>query len=332
MTQRYGLPMPQHHLEKNAGRHERIFMDTSGIGAYRRYLAAKKSIDDRAMNHHVWQTLHQVLPVIAAEQPLRIIEIGAGIGTMLARAVERALFTGPATYVATDRDPDQLRAARQYLSHWAAGQGHDLKWTGEDRCRLRSVNTDALVVLRTAGAEALADRLDPPGPYHLLIAHAVLDLIDVPALLPKLLQRLTPDGLALLTCNFDGDTIFLPECEHDQAIIQRYHASMDARIAGASHTGRRLLVLGQHPGLAILAAGSSDWVIHPINAGYSPDERYFLHAIIETVEQELGSRKDDPPTGLDTWARLRHRQVEAGELSFLARNLDLLVRCRTHGA
>jgi hypothetical protein len=78
--------------------------------------------------------------------------------------------------------------------------------------------------------------------------------------------------------------------------------------------------------LELLAAGSSDWVIHPRNAGYSEDERFFLHAIIETIERELDQKYSLP--GLAAWARLRHRQVEDGQLSFLARHIDLLARRR----
>jgi hypothetical protein len=153
----------------------------------------------------------------------------------------------------------------------------------------------------------------------------VLDLVDFPALLPRLLQRLQENGLAYLTCNFDGGTIFLPECEEEQEIIRQYHVSMEMRLSGASHTGRRLLTFLQRPGLELLAAGSSDWVIHPRKAGYTVDETVFLHAIIQTVEREL-AKKNWPPPGLAAWARLRHQQVGAGQLSFLARHLDLLVR------
>jgi hypothetical protein len=317
--------MPKDNLD--AGRIYQAIMDSSENSTYPHYLAAKKSIDDRALNYHVWKMLHRALPQATKGKPLSILEIGAGIGTMLVRAVERGLVAGPSTYVATDSDAGQLRAARQYLSRWAQQQGHSLSWSGENRCRLRTARADVSVVFDLAGAETLAERSNMPGPCHLLIAHAVLDLIDFPSLLPRLLLRLSNNGLALLTCNFDGETVFLPECEGDEEIIRRYHASMEERLAGASHTGRRLLSFMQRPGIEILAAGGSDWVIHPWKTGYSTDETDFLHAIIETVEQELG-KKDSPPVGLGAWARLRRQQIKAGRLSFLARNLDLLVRRR----
>ena len=253
------------------------------------------------------------------------MEIGAGIGTMLQRALDWGLLKGPVTYLATDRDPGQLGAARKNLLQWAHKREHVLSWSGESQGRLRTPTADVTIVLMPAGAEELSERPLETGPFHLLMAHAVLDLLDFPVLLPRLLLRLKENGLAYLTCNFDGETLFLPECDGDQEIIRRYHASMEARLSGASRTGRRLLQFLQGSGLELLAAGSSDWVIHPRNGGYSKDEIFFLHTIIETVEKEL-AKENRPPTGLAAWARLRHRQVEAGRLSFLARHLDLIAR------
>ena len=288
------------------------------------YLAAKKSIDDRALNHHVLETLRQALPHTADRTPMRILELGAGIGTMFERLVDRGLLTCPSTYLATDMDPRQLKAAEKYLTHWAKKRGHSLSWVGA--CgQLNSTKASISLSLEPASAEGLANRADSLGPFHLLIAHGVLDLIDFPTVVPQLLSRLTPAGLAYFTCNFDGETVFLPECAGDKEIIRQYHGSMEARLAGASHTGRRLLTFLQGLGLDILAAGSSDWVIHPRKTLYSVDETFFLHAIIETVEKEL-ARKNNPPDGLASWALLRHQQIEAGQLSFLARHLDLLVQ------
>ncbi len=299
--------------------------DETGKSFDPRYLAAKKGIDDKALNQDVWETLRQALPQAAGSEPVNILEVGAGIGTMLERIIDRGLLTGLATYTATDSDPGQLGAAREYLSQWAGKRGHVLSWFGEHHGRLRTASADVSLVLGLACAEELADRSDIPGPFHLLIAHAVLDLVDFPAVLPRLLSRLKNNGLAYLTCNFDGETIFLPECVGDEEIVRLYHASMEARLTGASHTGRRLLTFLQRPGLELLAAGSSDWGIHPRQTRYSMDESFFLHAIIETVEREV-AKINNPPSGLAAWARLRHQQVEAGELSFLARHLDFLVR------
>jgi hypothetical protein len=101
---------------------------------------------------------------------------------------------------------------------------------------------------------------------------------------------------------------------------------METRLTGASRTGRRLLALLQRPDLELLAAGSSDWIIHPRNGAYSEDENFFLHSLITTVERELAGKSGPAPSGLTVWSRTRRQQVDAGTLSFLARNLDFLAR------
>jgi len=300
-------------------------------GFYPRYLAAKKGIDDRALNRQVWETLRQALPQSTGRGPATILEIGAGIGTMLERIVDWGVLTGPATYLLTDSARDHLRAARRHIAEWAGHQGYDLVWQGEESGLLRTASVEVSLVFEAASAEELAGRADTYGPFHLLIAHAVLDLIDFPAVLPRLLTRLEVKGLAYLTCNFDGDTVFLPEYHGDEEreIISRYHASMEARVSGASHTGSRLVTFLHDLRMEILVAGRSDWAVHPQNSVYPMDEAFFLNAIIDTVEQELTHNSGPAPSALAAWAKTRRWQVEAGELSFLARHLDLLARSPT---
>ena len=301
--------------------------DTTGTSFIPHYLAAKKSIDDRALNHHVGQTLREALHELGQKisGPIHIVEVGAGIGTMFARIIDWQLLPGPATYLATDNDPSQQPAARSYLTHWAQKRGYALSWPEQYRGLLQTPAGEIALILATCSIEELAETTHPQGPFHLLLAHAVLDLIDAAALLPQLMAQLVDGGLASLTCNFDGETVFLPAHGDDQPIMRRYHDSMETRQTGASHTGRNLLNLGQRHDLEILAAGSSDWIIHPRSHQYTAEETFFLQAIIDTVAAEL-ARNPDPPPGLATWAETRHQQVRDGELSFLAKHLDLLAR------
>lgn len=295
------------------------------------YLAAKKSIDDRALNRYVWTALCQAQPQTRGVEPVNILEIGAGIGTMLARIVDWGLLTGPATYLATDCDTGHLRFAQRYLAAWADERGYTLHWPEKQRARLCTAQAEITLVFEAVRAEEMARRTETRGTFDLVIAHAVLDLLDLPVVLPGLLAQLTNNGLAYFTCNFDGTTLFLPEYPggEEQEMLRRYHASMEARLTGASSTGRRLLTMLQGPDLELLAAGSSDWVIHPRNEAYTEEETSFLHAIIATVEQELTGKSGPAPAGLAAWARARNQQIEAGTLSFLVRNLDFLARRRT---
>ena len=51
---------------------------------YPRYLAAKTTADDRALNRHVLAELRRLMPVGAP----RVVEVGAGLGTMVARLMD----------------------------------------------------------------------------------------------------------------------------------------------------------------------------------------------------------------------------------------------------
>ena len=110
-------------------------------------------------------------------------------------------------------------------------------------------------------------------PADVLIANAVLDLVDVPAVLPGLLRLLVPGGVYWFTINYDGETIFEPGHPLDNQVMQAYHRDMDERVrygpAGDSRTGRRLFHHLRAAGAPALAAGSSDWVV---SAG--PDGSY----------------------------------------------------------
>ena len=74
---------------------------------FTRYLAAKKTVDDRALNKDVWRMLRDHLPPEPA-----IIEVGAGIGTMAERLVEQG-FISRGRYTAVDQNPDNITIARQ---------------------------------------------------------------------------------------------------------------------------------------------------------------------------------------------------------------------------
>ncbi len=115
--------------------------------------------------------------------------------------------------------------------------------------------------------------------------------------------------------------------QFEDQVVKFYHQSMDERHGGDrghSQTGRRLLAtLGRSAG-KVLAAGSSDWVVWPTPEGsYPADEAYFLHYILETINQALASHPELDQEKFQTWLTRRQAQIEAGELIFMAHQLDL---------
>jgi hypothetical protein len=166
-----------------------------------------------------------------------------------------------------------------------------------------------------------------------LIANAVLDLVDVPAVLPGLLRLLVPGGAYWFTINYDGESIFVPGHPHDDAVMRAYHRDMDERVrygrpAGESRTGRHLFHHLRNAGAPALAAGSSDWVVHPAPDGsYPADEAHFVGRILATIRDALRSRPDRVDAAdLAGWLAVRERQLAAGELVYIAHQLDFAGR------
>lgn len=261
------------------------------------------------------------------DRPLRLFEVGAGIGAMVERLLER-LDLGYANYTALDSDPAHPREAARRLQTWAAGHAATWSSSADDRWRLETAK--ARVDLHWVTA-SLFDEVVPRGPFDVLLAHAFLDLVDLDRALPRLLRRLRPGGTFYFSLTFDGLTAFEPEMDRtlDRAIIDAYHATMDARRdgsypAGDSRTGRRLLTELPRHGAEILAAGASDWVVVPRAGTYPEGEALFLQAILGMVEKSLGEAAAVPPENLAAWLRQRRRQVDEGTLVFIAHQVDVL--------
>ena len=276
--------------------------------SFTRYLAAKKSVDDRALNEHIWQTLAKALP----QKPLQILEIGAGIGTMIERTIERQLFGEDVSYTAIDAQTANINEARQ---------------------RLRTAPESFTIQLEAIDLFDFTAREQGKRRWDLLIAHAFLDLVDLAQTLPILFSLLKPGGHFYFTLNFDGGTIFQPliDPDIDPNIISLYHRTMDERIidgrsSGDSHTGRQLFNKVQLAGGEILAAGSSDWVVFAGKDGYPADETYFLHFIIHTMQQALEGHPQLDRSLFAAWIAQRHAQIEAGTLVYIAHQLDFLGR------
>jgi SAM-dependent methyltransferase len=256
--------------------------------------------------------------------PLRVLELGAGLGTMVQRCADWALLTR-AHYTLVDSDREalsaaatELRAERRFTAE-NAGTGLRLA-DGELDLDVELVHADVF--------EFLASRSAEPA-YDLVVANAFLDLVDVRALLPALWGVVRPGATCWFSINFDGQTLFLPEHSLDAELASLYHESMDRRVsqgrpAGDSKTGRHLLERLPESGARILAVGSSDWVVWPSAGGYPADEAYFLRHILHTVAAELSGDPRLDAAALREWVALRHSQVDAGKLVYIAHQLDVL--------
>ena len=296
--------------------------EASMTSRYDRYLAAKTTVDDRALNRHVLAELRRLMPTGAP----RVLEVGAGLGTMVARLMDWGVV-GTGEYILLDTDRQLLDRSRWWLREWAAARGlrSDLRPDGllVGDLRVRLVHAELGRYLETDhGARA-----------DVLIANAVLDLVDVPAMLPGLLRLLVRGGGYWFTINYDGESIFAPGHPHDDQVMQAYHRDMDERVrygrpGGESRTGRHLFHHLRAAGAPALAAGSSDWVVSAGPDGHYPgDEADFLRGILSTIQDALRSHPDwVDPAALADWLSVRGQQLAAAELVYIAHQLDFAGR------
>jgi hypothetical protein len=290
--------------------------------SFPRYLLAKQSVDERALNRHVYESLAAGLP----EQRLHIIEVGAGIGTMLARLLRWGLFA-QADYVLVDEMAENIEFAAGWLPDWAAENGLQVEKLPGGQLRIFDDSRDVLVSL--VRQDVFDFIRQKPQSADVLIAHAFLDLLRMPESLSRLFTLLKADGLAWLTINFDGVTTLEPLIAEvlDQKIERLYHQSMDRRATGGdSRSGRHLFGHLSGLGAQVLAAGASDWVVHARSGKYPADEAYFLEFILHFFELSLAGQAELDGEALAGWLTKRRAQIARGELVYIAHQMDFLVK------
>lgn len=286
------------------------------------YLLAKQSVDDRALNQHVLSALKARLP----QRPIRIIELGGGIGSMIPRLLRWQVLS-QAQYILVDEMAENTGYAAGWILRWGTELGLGVARPATDRFEVQDSARKVDIQLVTDDIFHFID--ENPQPADLLICHAVLDLLPMPDSLQKMLGLLKPGGLAWLTINFDGVTSLEPTLEPDldRLIEQLYHRSMDERPTGGdSQSGRHLFGHIAAAGGQILAAGASDWVVHAVDGKYMADEAYFLECILHFFEDSLSGHPQLAARDFSAWLADRRRQVARGELVYIAHQLDFLVR------
>jgi len=310
-------------------------MAVPGEFRFTRYLAAKKSVDDRALNRGVWEALRAILPGSTPEDPTRVLEIGAGIGTMVERMVDWGMLKY-ARYTAIDSEGENISEARRRLVDWGKNRGARVRIKEQGKglgLLLSSVDWELEVELEVVDLFDLAARKGEDGRWDLLVAHAFLDLVDLPSTLPLLFGLLGPGRLFYFTIVYDGLTILEPEVDpgFDAQILALYHRTMDERFtkgrpSGDSRTGRHLFGHLRETSAEIVAAGSSDWIVYPSKKSYPGNEAYFLHFIVHTIDQALHGHSELDAVRFEEWIRMRHTQIEEGVLVYAAHQLDFVGR------
>ena len=297
-----------------------------------RYLAAKKSIDDRSLNSHVFQTLSRTIKELYGNEEIHVFEAGCGIGSMLERMLGWGALTN-AAYTALDLEPEYIAEAVRRLVINGNTAGMKVHKKSENVLVLQNHKQHMMIRFKVGDIIEFASNHASLREYHLILANAFLDLIDIYSSLPSIFSLVRPGGFVYFTLNFDGVTSLEPtiEADLDRQVIALYHETMDHRLvlakpSGDSKTGRHLLPFLQKSGLNILDAGSSDCVVFPTNGSYKDDDAYFLHFVVDTIYRAIEFHPEINPGQLHMWRDNRHRQVEHGELFYVAHQLDVLAQ------
>jgi hypothetical protein len=300
-----------------------------GGWSYERYLSAKVSVDDRALNRVVVDGLKRALASRRGEEALRVLEVGGGTGTMVRRAIDWGIFAR-AEYVLLDADAELVQKGLASLRSWSQEFGLSAVTTRDDTLQLRNGDGSVDVTVRGVSSE-IFDYLSAPEDFKadLLIASAFLDLVELPRVLPALLALASDRGVFWFPINFDGETIFEPAHPLDKQVIAAYHRTMDERVrygrpAGESRTGRKLIHAISQAGGRVEAAGSSDWVVFAQDDEYPGDEAYFVRCILATIDEALSQRSDVSQTDLQSWLAARRGQLKDGTLVYIAHQIDLV--------
>src|SRR3989337_2113681 len=241
---------------------------------------------------------------------------------MLERAIAWDLLEH-AHYTAIDAQSQNIKIAHLHLDKWAVKRDFNVKRT-EHGLVLADQTRGVTVDLETIDLFAFIERERGRRTWDLLVAHAFLDLIDLPSALLDILGLLIDHGLFYFTINFDGVTSLEPLIDPalDELILALYHRTMDERLtsgklSGDSRTGRHLFSQLKAAGAHILEAGSSDWVVFPGAQGYPQDEAYFLYFIVHTLHQALEDHPELDPARFNAWVAERHAQIERQELVYI---------------
>jgi hypothetical protein len=314
-------------------------MNTPVDYRFTRYLAAKKTVDDRALNRRVWDALASHVRPHSPQAPLRVLEVGAGVGTMVERLVEWGLFV-PATQAldttrstraptamvtAIDRQTDNILEAGRRLRSWAGEQRFPVNGDMGGGLVLERQGLRLVLDLEACDLHDFAARERGHRTWDLLIAQALLDVVDVPATLPDFVSLAEPGGLLYFAITFDGGTILQPEIDRglDDQIEALYHQT---NVWGDCRAGRRLFHQLGEAGVETLDMGAADCVVFPGRNGYAADEAYFLHFIIHTIDTALRGHPELDQERFDAWISRRHAQIERHELVYISNHLDVLGR------
>jgi len=306
-----------------------------------RYLAAKRTVDDRALNARVFEKT--VAFISDCDPPAEVVEVAAGIGTMLERLLERDVLPEEVEYTMLDIDPASIAAAEQRLTDCAGSLGyavetHDRQLPADGfrdsapSFAMTLSRSDSRVRVRAGTADAFPFAAETDRTWDLLIAAAFLDIVPGSNRLETLFE-MVPGGGYYTPITFDGASRFVPGVDRlfDRRLERRWHAGMrTGDDPNDPRAGSRLPVRVAEAGGTVESVGGSSWVVRPEpgpdGTGYPAEEAYFLFHVLRFVEQSLLADPQLDDDRVREWVADRRNRVGEGSLRYLAHNLDAFGR------
>ena len=293
------------------------------------FLEAKRTIEDRALNRRVFDRFADALAdrAAASDRPVRVVEIGAGTGSMIARLADWGALPPRVDYRAIDLDTTVVDLARRRLPERLSAAGYRVDQRSEGLVARRSkdgVDRRIEITLEVGDGFAIDAEAD------VVIAAAVLDLVDLQSAVEDLTDLLADGGLLYAPVTFNGHTSFVPREPADDRIERLYHRHMDEvrDQPGSSRAGQQLLRTLPAAGYTVLEAGGTDWTVRPVDGEYPAAESTALEHLLSTI---VGALADYPADVIDPetrceWVERRRKQVAHGDLTLVAHHLDVLAR------
>jgi len=297
---------------------------------FRHYLRSKRSVEARALSQDVWKQMAK--EVKKAKGLIRIVELGAGIGSMALRFLEHDLIQ-EGSYTLVEQKAEYLEEAQVSLRTSAQKMGFQTSETSKDQLNLIGKESKISFSFAVSDANSFLEKQSLNAKVDLVVAHAFLDLVNLENALAQILAVLGPGGQFYFPIVYDGLTSFEPQIDasFEAEMLAKYHRTMDERVvdglpSGDSQTGRHLFAALEAAGGEVIAAGSSDWVVFPQRGKYAEEEDYFLLYILHTIESALSLDAELDRARLEKWLSRRREQVYQGELSYIAHQLDVFGR------
>ena len=296
-------------------------------GGVLRYLRAKGSVDARSVNLQVREACLRALAELPADRALRVLELGGGAGGAFVYWMSLLVPFQRVEFTAVDRDGGLLEAYREEVASLAAERGLSVAGDQPDRLRLEGGRRVIDLRLRKMVLPEGFPKEDE-GSFDLMVAQSFWDLVPPGTALALGRHLLATDGIFYATLTFSGGTRFAPPHELDRQLLHCYHASMGGERGGDPYAGERLLGHVRMPGSGFseLATGRSDWRVVPTDEGYIADEKFFLLTVLGFIEKELLTSTEIRDDQLDWWMGIRRRQLADNQLSYVARQQDLVAR------